>query len=76
MNADLSKCFDTIPHPELMRSVARHIVGRRVLRLIKPWLQRAEFRLDGHSHGVGIRFRCERQSAWSLFLPTACNANA
>jgi RNA-directed DNA polymerase len=38
-NADLSKYFDTIPHGNLMRSVARRIVDRHVLRLIKLWLK-------------------------------------
>jgi RNA-directed DNA polymerase len=38
VDADLSKYFDTIPHRELMRSVARRIVDRHVLRLIKLWL--------------------------------------
>jgi len=31
--------FDTIPHRELMQSVARRIVDRNVLRLIKMWLK-------------------------------------
>lgn len=39
VDADLSKYFDTIPHRELMRSVARRIVDRHVLRLIKLWLR-------------------------------------
>jgi RNA-directed DNA polymerase len=39
VDADLSKYFDTIPHRELMRSVARRIVDRYVLRLIKQWLR-------------------------------------
>jgi len=39
VDADLSKYFDTIPHRELMRSVARRIVDRHVLRLIKLWLE-------------------------------------
>ena len=39
VDADLSKYFDTIPHAELMQSVARRIVDRNVLRLIKLWLK-------------------------------------
>ena len=39
VDADLSKYFDTIPHRELMQSVARRIVDRDVLRLIKLWLR-------------------------------------
>jgi RNA-directed DNA polymerase len=38
VDADLSKYFDTIPHHELMRSIARRIVDRDVLALIKQWL--------------------------------------
>jgi RNA-directed DNA polymerase len=39
VDADLSKYFDTIPHRELLQSVARRIVDRHVLRLIKLWLK-------------------------------------
>lgn len=38
VDADLTKYFDTIPHGELMQSVARRIVDRDVLHLIKMWL--------------------------------------
>jgi RNA-directed DNA polymerase len=39
VDADLSRYFDTIPHAELMKSVARRVVDRHVLRLIKMWLR-------------------------------------
>jgi RNA-directed DNA polymerase len=39
VDADLTKYFDTIPHGELMQSVARRIVDRDVLHLIKMWLK-------------------------------------
>ena len=47
VDADLSKYFDTIPHAELMQSVARHIVDRNVLRLIKLWLKTPVEETDG-----------------------------
>jgi len=39
VDADLSKYFDMIPHSDLLKSVARRIVDRNVLRLIKLWLR-------------------------------------
>ena len=39
IDADLSKYFDTIPHRELMKAVARRISDGSVLRLIKSWLR-------------------------------------
>lgn len=39
VDADLSKYFDTIPHSDLLKSVARRIVDRHVLWLIKMWLK-------------------------------------
>jgi RNA-directed DNA polymerase len=39
VDADLSRYFDSIPHSDLMKAVARRIVDRHVLRLIKLWLK-------------------------------------
>ena len=39
VDADLSDYFGSIPHAELLKSVARRVVDRRVLHLIKMWLE-------------------------------------
>jgi group II intron reverse transcriptase/maturase len=39
VDADLADYFGSIPHTELMQSLARRIVDRRVLPLIKMWLE-------------------------------------
>ena len=39
VDADLSKYFDTIPHSELMQCVARRIVDKHLLHLLKMWLE-------------------------------------
>ena len=39
VDADLSDYFGSIPHAELMKSLSRRIVDRRVLHLIKRWLE-------------------------------------
>jgi RNA-directed DNA polymerase len=52
VDADLSRYFDTIPHGELLKSVARRIVDRHVLRLIKLWLKAP---IEERDDGDGIR---------------------
>lgn len=39
VDADMSKFFDTIPHSDLMKSVARRISDGKVLNLVKSWLK-------------------------------------
>lgn len=39
VDADVSKFFDTIPHAELLRSVARRVSDGPMLHLIKMWLK-------------------------------------
>ena len=50
IEADLSGYFDTIPHAELMKSVARRITDRNVLRLIKMWLHAPVEETDERGH--------------------------
>jgi len=39
IDADISKYFDTIPHDKLLVLVAKRIVDKNILRLIKLWLK-------------------------------------
>jgi RNA-directed DNA polymerase len=52
VDADLSGYFDSIPHPELMKSLARRISDSRMLRLLKMWLEVAVEETDekGNRH--------------------------
>jgi RNA-directed DNA polymerase len=47
VDADLSGYFDTIPHPELMKSLARRISDGTMLSLLKKWLQMPVEESDG-----------------------------
>ena len=39
IDADITKYFDTIPHDKLLKAVAKRIVDKNILRLIKMWLK-------------------------------------
>jgi group II intron reverse transcriptase/maturase len=55
IDADISKYFDTIPHDKLMQVVAKRIVDKQILRLIKMWLKApiVEEREDGKKEYKG-----------------------
>ena len=61
VDADLSKYFDTIPHADLLKSVARRIVDRHVLWLIKLWLRAPVEERDGD--GTAAHERWQEQQA-------------
>ena len=62
VDADLSKYFDTIPHQELMQCLARRIVDRHVLHLIKLWLKSSGERNE-------IKMVSGRMSGWTKEHP-------
>jgi len=47
VDADLSHYFDSIPHDDLLKSVARRVADGAVLRLIKLWLKAPIEERDG-----------------------------
>jgi RNA-directed DNA polymerase len=55
IDADISKYFDTIPHDRLLQLVAKRIVDKQILKLIKMWLKApiVEEREDGKKEYKG-----------------------
>ena len=55
IDADISKYFDTIPHDKLMQLVAKRIVDKQILKLIRMWLKApiVEEREDGKNEYKG-----------------------
>jgi len=39
IDADIAKYFDTIPHDRLLKTVAKRIVDKNILKLLKMWLK-------------------------------------
>jgi len=50
IDADLSGYFDSIPHPELMKSVGRRVSDGAMLHLVKMWLEAPVEETDDRGH--------------------------
>lgn len=59
IDADVSSYFDTIPHADLMKSLARRLSDRRMLRLLKMWLKAP---VAERAEGGGGRFGGGKQA--------------
>jgi group II intron reverse transcriptase/maturase len=62
VDADLSGYFDSIPHPELLKSVSRRVSDQHMLRLIKMWLTAPVEEIDDRGrHHRTTRSKDERR---------------
>ncbi|MGF1620223.1 MAG: reverse transcriptase domain-containing protein [Rhodomicrobiaceae bacterium] len=52
VDADLADYFGSIPHADLMKSLARRIVDRRVLHLIRMWLECSVEEIDVNRRAI------------------------
>src|SRR5438270_3393534 len=50
VDTDLSSYFDTLPHSDLLKSVARRVVDGAMLHLIKMWLEAPVEETDEHGN--------------------------
>lgn len=58
VDADLTQYFDTIPHRELLRQVARRVSDGMILKLIKAWLRAPIREEDADGNGPMKANRC------------------
>ena len=66
VDADLSGYFDSIPHPELMKSVSRRVSDRHMLRLIKMWLRAPVEEIDKRGRSTSN----DPEQGWGRGMPT------
>ena len=73
VDADLSGYFDSIPHAELMKSVARRVSDRHLLHLLKMGLEAAG-RRDGRARADAANDPQQGRQAWHA--PRGCGLAA
>lgn len=71
LDADISKCFDCIPHCGLMRAVAKRVSDGTVLALIRGWLRAAV--VEGGGKGGQIRASRMGAPQGGVLSPLLCN---
>ena len=72
VDADLADYFGSIPHAELLKSVSRRIVDRRVLHLIRMWL---DCPVEETTIAVGRRARPRLGTSGRFQFKSASNAS-
>jgi group II intron reverse transcriptase/maturase len=73
LDADISKCFDCIPHRELIRAVARRVSDGTVLGLIKAWLRAPVVERDRRGGPGQIRRSQQGTPQGGVLSPLLCN---
>ena len=71
LDADISKCFDCIPHQGLMRAVAKRVSDGTVLALIRGWLRAPV--AEGGDKGGQIRASKMGTPQGGVLSPLLCN---
>ena len=71
LDADISKCFDCIPHHGLMKAVAKRVSDGTVLAMIRGWLRAPV--VEGGEKGGQIRASKMGTPQGGVLSPLLCN---
>jgi group II intron reverse transcriptase/maturase len=70
VDADLSKYFDTIPHPKLMRLLAKRISDGSMLHLLRQWLDAPVVEGDADGTRPSSAKPAGRATGWGHLAPS------